>query len=121
MAADAGSEARGDSVSRGGDVGAAQGRLFEGHDTRDGEGVGGNARRCAGSHRHDVLHGRRGAQIVWADDAFGVTEQIRDERAAVDWCRRTDYTMEFSDGDSVVEDDAGADLREYSGAEAGGG
>jgi hypothetical protein len=32
-----------------------------------------------------------------------------------------DHAVELSDGDSVVEDDAGADLREHAGDQAGGG
>ena len=33
---------------------------------------------------------------------------------------RDDYAVEFSDGDSFVEDDAGAGVRKYRGAQAGG-
>src|SRR6185369_4353891 len=40
VAADTGPEARGDLVSGGGNAGAAQGRLFDGYDARDGEGAG---------------------------------------------------------------------------------
>src|SRR4029077_20904789 len=67
------------------------------------------------------LHGGRGPTLVRADDAVGIAEQICDERATVDWRGGVDYTVEFPDGHPVVEDDAGADLREYGGAEAGGG
>ena len=66
------------------------------------------------------MAGRRPA-AVWADDSFGVAEQVCDERAAVDRRVRDDYAVEFSDGDSFVEDDAGAGVRKYGGVEAGGG
>ena len=63
VAAGAGSQARGNFVSRGRAAAAAQGRAFEGHDPRDGQGPGGNARGRAGSHRHDLLHGGEGRRL----------------------------------------------------------
>ena len=36
--------------------------------------LGGNARRCAGSDRHDLPDGGGGKAAVWADDAFGTAE-----------------------------------------------
>ena len=51
-------QARGDSVSRGGNAGEAQRGSGARHDAGDGQGSGGDARRRAGSDRHDLLHGR---------------------------------------------------------------
>ena len=98
----------------------AQRRLFEGHDARNGQGARRDARRRAGSDRHDVLHGGRRPPPVRSDDAVGVAEQICDERAPVDRRGGIDHAVEFSDGDSVVEDDAGAGLRKHGRVEAGG-
>src|SRR6266581_3779067 len=95
MAAGARAEASGNYVPRGGVAGAAQGRVFQRHDAGDGQGAAGSARGRPGSHRHDVLHGRRRAATVWADDSFGTPEQVCDERAAVHWGVRDDYSMNF--------------------------
>src|SRR6202171_6544931 len=121
MATDASTQACGDIVSRSGTAAAAERRFFEGHDAGNGQGAGGNPGRCAGSHRHDVLHGGGGAAAFWADDAVGTAEQIRHEHAAVRRRMRDDSAVEFSDGDTIVENDAGAGEREHGGAETGGG
>src|SRR5256885_16258519 len=118
MAPGAGSETRGDFVSRRRTAGPAQGRILERYDARDGQGARRNAWRCPRSDRYDLLHGRRRATFVWANDSFGTAKQIRHERAAVHWGVRNDHALEFSDGHSVLENDAGADLRKYSGHQA---
>ncbi len=55
--------ARGNFVSRRGNSGEAQGRSGARHDARNGQAALGDARRCAGSHRHDVLHGGEGRRL----------------------------------------------------------
>ena len=50
-------------------------------DPRDGQGAGGNARRRAGSHRHDVSDGGRRPPAVRPDHSFRAAQQICDVRA----------------------------------------
>src|SRR5690348_6230307 len=117
MALDARSASRRDSLPRGGDSGEAQGRLRPRNDAGNGESSGGDAWRRSGSDRHDVFDGRGGPAHVWRYDAFRVAEQVRDVRSRTRRSGRSDYAVEFSDGDSLLEDNAGADLREHDGAE----
>ncbi len=51
----------GDALPGGPDDRGAQGRVRPRHDARDGQGPQRDPRRRPGSHRHDVLHGGRGA------------------------------------------------------------
>ena len=78
----------------------------------------GNARRRAGSHRHDVLHGRGRAPAVRADGALRASQQICDVGARSAGRRGHDYAVEFPDGHSFLENHAGADLRQYGGDQA---
>src|SRR5580704_10468410 len=120
MAADACAEARGDSVSRGGNFDRTQGRLFARHDARDGQGARRNTRRRAGSDRYDLPDGRGGKAPVWANHAVGTAEQICDVRAHVRGSGGADLSLEFSDGDPFVESNAGAGDGKYGGDQAGG-
>src|ERR1700688_4364655 len=120
MAADTCAETRRDFVSRGGDFDRAQGRLFARHDARDGQSAGGNARRRAGSDRHDLPDGRRGKTAVWPNHAVGTAEQVRDVGAHAGGSGWADLSLEFSDGDPVMESDAGAGNWKYGGDQAGG-
>src|ERR1700723_886799 len=120
MAAHACAEARGNFVSRGGNSDRAQGRLFARHDARDGQGAGGNAWGHAGSDRYDLPDGRGGKTAIWANHAVGAAEQIRDVRAHARGSGWADLSLEFSDGDSVVEGHAGASDGQYRCDQAGG-
>ena len=105
VAAGAGAQARGDSVPRRGDAGQAQGRSGARHDAGDGQGPCRNARRRAGSHRHDLLHGRGRAAAVWADHAVGAARQVRHVGAAAAgrvraWLRRGIFRWRFRRGRS---------------------
>ena len=82
-------------------------------DSRDGQGVEGNPRRCSGRHRLRVSQCRRGAAAVWRDHAGGVAQQIRHVGAHADRRVRVDHAVEFPAGDSYLETISGADLRQY--------
>jgi len=120
VAAGAGAEARGNFVSRRGNSGASQRKSISKDMTREmGKVLAETPRRRARSHRHDVL------QPAKAEDFLGrrllrITEQVAMSVRQSIGVVRNDYAVEFSDGDSVVENVAGAGERKYSRAEAGG-
>jgi hypothetical protein len=72
------------------------------------------------SHRPDLLHGWGRAAPIRPNNAVRAARQICDERAAIHRHVRTDNSMEFSDGHSLVENYARPYQREYRGAEARG-
>ncbi len=74
----------------------AKGRLRGTDDARDGQGASGNARRRAGSHRHDLFDGRRRAPHVRPDHAFRTAEQVCDVGTRAGGRRRADHAVEFS-------------------------
>ena len=111
------SQARGNPVSRRHLATGEQGELCRSHDARDGQSAGGNARRRAGSHRHDVLHGGRRAAAVRANHHFRAPQQVLHDGAQPPRRLRTDHAVEFPHGHSLLEDHAGADLRQYRGSE----
>ena len=120
LAPRAGAAARGAPVSRGATHRGPQGGARPRHDARDGEGAGRDARRRPGSHRHDLLHGRRGAAAVRADRAVRAARQVCDVGAAAARASARDHhAVEFPDGDSVVEDHPGARLRQHGRVQAG--
>ena len=57
-------------------------------------------RRCAGSDRHDVLHGGRRPPPVRADRSVRAARQVRDVRPAAPGRLRPDHAVELPDGDS---------------------
>ena len=61
-----------------------------------------------------------GRRLQGANDAVGAAQQVRHVRAPATGRLRHDHAVEFSHGHSVVEDHAGAGLREYRGDQAGG-
>jgi len=86
-----------------------QGRVFEGHDARDGQGLGGEPRRCPGSHRHDVLHGGRGRRLFGQTTPSELPNKFAmSVRQSVGVCGMI-TPWNFPMAISVVEDDAGAD------------
>ena len=115
----AGAAARRDPAAGGADHRRAQGAVCPRHDARDGQGARGNARRRPGSHRHDVLHGGRGAPAVRPDGAVGAARQVRDVGAPADRRLLGHHAVELPDGDPVVEDRAGARLRQHRRVQAG--
>ena len=78
-------QARRDPLPRRRDPGAAQGGVLARHDARDGQGPGRDPRRRPGSHRHDVLHGRRGPPPVRPDDAVRAAPTSSRCRCACRW------------------------------------
>ena len=109
----AGAAPRRDPAPGGADHRRPQGAVCPRHDARNGQGARGNARRRPGSHRHDELHGGRGAPAVRPDRPLGAARQVRDVGPAADWRLLDHHAVELSDGDPVVEDRAGARLRQY--------
>ena len=112
-------QARRDPVSGGPAHRRPEGSARARHDARDGQGPGRDARRRAGGHRHDVLHGGRRTPPVRADGALRAARQVRDVGAPAARRVRADHAVEFSDGDPVVEDHPGARLRQHGGLQAG--
>ena len=96
-----------------------QGSTRPRHDARDGQGPRRNARRRAGSDRHDVLHGRRGPAALRTDRALRAARQVRDVGSSAARRVGRDHALEFSDGDPVVEDHSGARLRQHRRLQAG--
>ena len=88
------------------------------HDARDGQGARRNARRRAGSDRHDVLPRRRGPATARTHRAVRDARQVRDVDAPADRRLLDDHAVEFPDGDPVVEDHSGARVRQHRGVEA---
>ena len=68
-----------------------------------------------------LLHGRRGPPPVGPDDAVRAARQVQHERAHADRRRRRDHAVELPDRDPVVEDRAGARLRQHGRLQAGDG
>ena len=91
------------------------------HDPRDGQGAGRDGRRRPGSHRHGAADGRRGPSPARPDHAVGAAQQVRDVGAAADRRLRNDHRLELPDGRAVLEDPAGARLRQHRRLQAGGG
>ena len=119
LAAGAGAAPRGAPVPRRAADCRTQGGARARHDARDGEGPRRDARRRAGSDRHDVLHGGRRPPSVRPDRAVRAARQVRDVDPAAARRLRGDHAVEFSDGDPVVEDHPGARLRQHGRVQAG--
>ena len=96
----------------------AQGRVRARHDARNGQGGRRDRRRRPGSHRHGAADGGRGPAPARADDAVGAAQQVRDVGPAADRRLRDDHRLELPDGRAVVEDPAGARLRQHGGLQA---
>ena len=103
----------------GADHRGAQRGLRARHDARDGQGARGDTRRRAGSDRHDLLHGGRGPPPVRSDRAVRAARQVRDVGATAARRVLDHHAVEFPDGDSVVEDRAGARVRQHRRVQAG--
>ncbi len=110
---------RGDALSRRPAHRRTQGAVRARHDARDGQGPERDARRRAGSHRHDLLHRRRRPAHVRTDGALGAAQQVRDVGASAARPELDHHAMEFSDGDPVVEDHSRACLRQHGRVQAG--
>src|SRR5436190_1913978 len=121
MAARAGAEARRDPLPLREPPDRGEGRPDRPDVARDGKGEGGGRRRRAGGDRHEPLHGRRGPPHVRADDSVGAARQVQHERASADRRGRRDHAVELPDRDPVLEDRAGARLREHRRLQAGDG
>ena len=119
LAARARAEARGDPVPRRADSRRAQGGLRARHDARDGQDPRRDARRRAGSDRHELPDGGRRPAHVRPDRAVGAARQVRDVDAPADRRVRDDHRLELSDRGAVVEDPAGARLRQHGRVQAG--
>ena len=110
-------QARRDPVPRRSAHRGAQGRVRARHDARNGQGARRDPRRRAGSDRHDLLPRRRRPPPARADGAVGAARQVCDVAAPADRRVLADHAVEFSDGDSVVEDHPGAGVRQHGGVE----
>ena len=119
LAAHACAQARRNSLPRRRNSYPAQRRFRDRHDARNGQSARRNARRRAGSHRHDLLDGRRRPPPIRPDHSVRAAQQICNVRALANRRRGTDHAVEFPDGDSVVESDSRARLRQHGGHQAG--
>ena len=99
---------------------AAQRGAGPADDARDGQGLERDAGRCAGSCRHCLLHGGRGAQAVRSDDAFGAARQIRHVGPHARGGLRHDHALELPHGHPVLEAVSRPGLRQYLRHQAGG-
>ena len=106
-------------LSRRGNPGGTERGIRANDDARDGEDSRRDPRRRAGSHRHELPDGRRGPSSVRADSAVGTAREVRDVDPSADRRLRHDHRLEFSDRGAVVEDPAGAGVRQHSGIQAG--
>ena len=119
LAARARAETRRDPVPLRAAPGREQGGARAADGPRDGQGAARGARGRPGGRRHGLLHGRRGPAAVRADDPVRAPRQVQHERAPADRCRRCDHAVELPDRDSLLEDPAGARLREHRRLQAG--
>ncbi len=121
MAFGAGSAARGNFVQGSANFGAAEGRFCSRHDARDGKAAfrgGGDVQEAIDMTYYMAGEGRRQfGQTVPSElpnkFAMSVRQSIGDGGSG--------DSVEFSDGDTVVENDACAGVRKHGGDQAGGG
>ena len=90
-----------------------KGSICSRYDPRDGQGGQGGAGDVQEAIDMTFYTAGEGRRLHGLHDAVRTPQQDGNVRSAAGWCLRVDHALEFSDGDSVVEDDAGADLRQY--------
>ncbi len=84
----------------------------------DGQSPQGRRRRRPGVDRHHLLHGRRRPQTLRPPGPFRACQQVRHGCARTGGRLRPDHSVEFPDGHSMLENDAGARPRQYGRPEA---
>ena len=104
LAALPGAQARRDPLPGRPDHARQEGAVRPRDDRGDGQGHQRGARRCPGSHRHGLLHGRRRSPPVRANDAERAAEQVEHVGPQADRRGRHHHAVELPDGDPVLED-----------------
>src|SRR5580658_9208680 len=88
-------------------------------DTRGRQGAEGFVGRSAAGHQYSGIYGGRGAAVEWRNADERTAEEFFVHDPAAVGSGGSDHSVEFSSGDSGVENRAGAGVREYGGVQAG--
>src|SRR5580658_7298338 len=88
-------------------------------DTRGRQGAEGFVGRSAAGHQYTGIYGGRGAAVEWRNADERTAEEFFVHDPAAVGSGGSDHSVEFSSGDSGVENRAGAGVREYGGVQAG--
>ncbi|CAA9523607.1 MAG: Aldehyde dehydrogenase B, partial [uncultured Thermomicrobiales bacterium] len=108
-----GAEAGRDPLPRRPDPARSQGSPRPRDDRGDGQGPDRGPGRRPRSDRHDLLHGRRGAAPVRANDAVRDAQQVPDGGPQAARRLRRRHPLELPARHPVLEDDAGPDRRQH--------